>query len=66
MNKPKSLRPVDITHEGPGLLIDTDAGEVFLGIIEIATALDEMGFTVCGPPTISVDVTPFEIDPNDG
>jgi hypothetical protein len=62
VNKPKSLRPIDITPEGPGLLVETDAGdEVFLSIEQVALALWEVGYSVFTIPKITADLEDIDV-----
>ena len=54
VEKAKSVKPIDISPEGTGLVVETNAGEIFVPVDDAAEGLAELGWVVVTPPRVGV------------
>ena len=55
VEKAKSVRAIDITPDGPGIVVDTAAGEVFVPAEDAAVGIAELGWIVVTPPRLGME-----------
>lgn len=55
VEKAKSVRAIDITPDGPGIVVDTAAGEVFIPAEDAAVGIATLGWIVVTPPRLGIE-----------